>query len=98
MRAAVDEIREAAGDRADEIEYAMNIFVIGESVPPWIRGFIGVDADTLIEHDSLTILRGSADAMAEELLRRREELDVTYFTINGAFLEEFAPVVQRLVR
>ncbi|WP_406630428.1 LLM class flavin-dependent oxidoreductase [Amycolatopsis sp. WGS_07] len=88
------EIRAAAGGRT--IELALNIFVIGEEVPPWIRAFTGHDAQTLIEHDSLTLLRGGPAAMAEELQRRREELGVSYFSVNGAFLEDFAPVIARL--
>jgi probable F420-dependent oxidoreductase len=95
-RAMIDDVRAAAGDRADDIEYAMNIFVIGDEVPPWIQGFIGADAATLIEHDSLTMLRGGVEQMAEELQRRREEFGVSYVTVNSAFLEEFAPVVARL--
>jgi probable F420-dependent oxidoreductase len=95
-RVMVDEVRAAAGDRAEDIEYAMNIFVVGDEVTPWIQDFIGADAATLIEHDSLTMLRGSLDQMADELRRRREELGVSYLTVNSAFLEEFAPVVGRL--
>src|SRR6476659_4096666 len=41
-------LRATAGARADEIELAMNIFVVGDEVPPWVRGFIGVDAEALI--------------------------------------------------
>jgi hypothetical protein len=92
----IDEVRAAAGDRAEDIEYAMNIFVVGEDVPPWIQGFIGADAATLIDHDSLTMRRGSLDQMADELRRRREELGISYVTVNSAFLEEFAPLVGKL--
>ena len=92
--AHVEEIRSAADGR--DIELAMNIFVVGEHVPPWIRGFIGVDARTLIEHDSLTMLRGSVDDMAAELERRRTELGVSYVSVSSAFIEEFAPLVARL--
>jgi hypothetical protein len=74
----------------------LNIWVVGEQVPPWIRQFIGVDAETLVEHDSLAMLRGGTDAMAAELERRREELGVSYVSVNGAFIEEFAPLVERL--
>jgi alkanesulfonate monooxygenase SsuD/methylene tetrahydromethanopterin reductase-like flavin-dependent oxidoreductase (luciferase family) len=92
--AHVEDIRSAADGR--DIELAMNIFVVGEHVPPWIRGFIGVDAQTLIEQDSLTMLRGSVDDMAAELERRRAELGVSYVSVNSAFIEEFAPLVARL--
>jgi len=39
--------RETAGSRAAEIELAMNLFVIGDEVPPWVRGFIGADAERM---------------------------------------------------
>ncbi|WP_037355224.1 LLM class flavin-dependent oxidoreductase [Amycolatopsis orientalis] len=91
---AAAEVRAAAGGR--DVELTMNIFVVGEQIPPWIRGFVGHDIETLVEHDSLTLLRGGPAAMAEELQRRREELGVSYFSVNGAFLEDFAPVVARL--
>jgi hypothetical protein len=92
--AHLEEIRSAAEGR--DIELAMNIFVVGERVPPWIRGFIGFDAETLIEHDSLSMIRGSVDDMAVELERRRAELGVSYVIVNGAFIEEFALLVARL--
>ncbi len=92
--AHAEEIRSAADGR--DIELGINIFVVGDHVPEWIRGFIGVDAQTLIESDSLTILRGSVDDMAAELERRRSELGVSYVSVNSAFMEEFAPLVARL--
>lgn len=90
----VEDVRSAADGR--DLELAMNIFVVGDEVPSWIRGFIGVDAETLIEQDSLTMLRGSVDDMAAELERRRTELGVSYVSVNSAFIEDFAPVVARL--
>ena len=65
-------------------------------MPRWIQGFIGAAAATLIEHDSLTMLRGSLDQMADELRQRREELGVSYISVSSAFLEEFAPLVGKL--
>ncbi|MFD8500028.1 LLM class flavin-dependent oxidoreductase [Amycolatopsis sp. NPDC059657] len=93
-KAIIDDIRTAAGER--ELEYAMNIFVVGEEIPPWIQSFIGADIETLIKHDSLTMLRGTVDEMAAELERRRDDFGVSYVTVNGAFMEEFAPLVERL--
>jgi alkanesulfonate monooxygenase SsuD/methylene tetrahydromethanopterin reductase-like flavin-dependent oxidoreductase (luciferase family) len=92
----VSEVREHAGDRAQEIELAMNLFVIGEEVPPWIEQFIGADAATLIAHDSLTMLRGDTTQMADELQRRRDSFGVSYISVNAAFCEQLAPVVQLL--
>ena len=89
-------LRSAAGDRAGDIELAMNLFVVGTEVPSWTRNFVGADAATLIEHDSLVMLRGSTSDMVDELQRRRDTLGVSYISVNGAFLEQLAPVVERL--
>jgi hypothetical protein len=74
----------------------MNIFVVGDQVPPWIERFIGADAATLIQHDSLTMLRGSPTDIGDELRRRRDTLDVSYVTVNAAFADAMAPVVELL--
>ena len=87
-------LREQAGER--DIELAMNLFVIGDEVPEWTRRFIGADAATLVAADSLVMLRGSTTEMADELQRRRDTLGTSSITVNGAFLEQFAPVVERL--
>ena len=89
-------LRAAAGNRADRIELAMNLFVVGDEVPSWARGFMGVGAAELIAHRSLTMLRGSVAEMVDELQRRRDQLGVSYISVNGAFLEQFAPLVERL--
>lgn len=89
-------VRADAGERADDLELAMNLFVIGDEVPPWTRGFIGADAETLIAHDSLVMLRGDVTAMADELRRRRDAFGVSYVSVNAAFFEQFAPVVEKL--
>lgn len=94
--AMVAEVREAAGDRAGDIELAMNLFVVGDRVPPWVEQFTGTDAATLIAHDSLTMLRGDTGQMVDELQRRRDRFGVSYISASGLFLEQLAPVVERL--
>jgi probable F420-dependent oxidoreductase len=94
--AMAEDLRGAAGERAGEIELAMNVFVVGDRVPPWQRQFMGVGADELIAHESLTMLRGDTAAMVDELQRRREQIGVSYISVNGAFLEQLSPVVERL--
>jgi alkanesulfonate monooxygenase SsuD/methylene tetrahydromethanopterin reductase-like flavin-dependent oxidoreductase (luciferase family) len=89
-------IREEAGDRAGEIEFALPIFVVGDEPPPWLRQFLQVDFATLVAHDSLRILRGSPREMADELQRRREILGVSYHSVNATFCDQFAPVVELL--
>ena len=90
------EVREAAGPRAGSIEFESPIFVVGDEAPPWIQRFLQADLATLTERDSLLILRGSTRQMADELLRRRDETGVSYVSVNGAFTEQFAPVVELL--
>jgi alkanesulfonate monooxygenase SsuD/methylene tetrahydromethanopterin reductase-like flavin-dependent oxidoreductase (luciferase family) len=89
-------IRDAAGDRADKIEFAMPVFAVGDQVPSWTERFLQADAATLIAHDSLMILRGSNQEMADELQRRRDALGVSYIGVNAAFSEQMAPVVELL--
>lgn len=96
VRCMVDEVCRAAGDRADRIEFAMNIFAVGSELPTWVEQFLGTDSLTLAEHDSLVLLQGGPEARAEELQRRREELGITYFSVHANSYEELAPVVARL--
>ena len=90
-------LREAAGDRADAIEIGMNLFVVGDDeIPPWAQQFIGADHAALVANDAQTLLRGTPAEMADELQRRRDAYGVSYVSVNGAFLEQLAPVVERL--
>jgi probable F420-dependent oxidoreductase len=96
IAAASAELLEAAGNRGSALELSMNLFVVGDEVPPWVGQFLGLDAETLIAHDSLVMLRGSTREMADELQRRRDEFGVSYFSVNAAFIEALAPVVEAL--
>lgn len=91
----IAEIRQASG-RGDDIEFASPIFVVGDEAEPWVTRFLQTDVATLAAHDSLQLLRGSARQMADELERRRETLGITYFSVNGAFVTAFAPVLELL--
>ncbi len=85
-----------AGARSGEIELSQNVFVIGEEIPPHLQRFLGTDLATLVEHDSLTLLRGTPRQMADELRRRRDAFGTSYVTVNEAFRDRFAPVVELL--
>jgi hypothetical protein len=37
-----------------------------------------------------------ASSMADELLRRRDDLGISYSSVNAAFLQDFAPVIELL--
>ncbi len=94
-RLAAD-VRAAAGDRADQIEFMLPIFAVGEEVPDWMQRFLQASPAELLAHDSLMILRGSVPEMADELQRRRDTIGLSYFSINAAFSERLAPVVELL--
>jgi len=87
-------VRDAAGER--DVELAMNVFVVGDEVAPWVRDFVGVDAETLIAHDSLYLLRGTTDDMVAELQRRRDAFGVSAVSVHWTSMEALAPVVQAL--
>lgn len=96
LRRWVEEVRDAAGSRFDEIELSQNLVVVGDVVPPWVQRFLGVDPATLAARDSQAMLRGSTREMADELKRRRDSLGVSYISVNSAFFEQMAPVVELL--
>ena len=91
------ELGEKFGERLGNVELAANIFVVGDEVPPWVEHFVGIDAATMIAQDSLTMLRGgSVTEMADEIRRRRDALGLSYLSVNQVFMEQFAPIVERL--
>jgi alkanesulfonate monooxygenase SsuD/methylene tetrahydromethanopterin reductase-like flavin-dependent oxidoreductase (luciferase family) len=87
-------IREAAGDRADQIDIGINIFAVNSELSPAMANFLGTDAKTLAEHNSVSYLQGEVSQMAEELERRREATGLSYFTVHS--FEDFAPVLEKL--
>jgi probable F420-dependent oxidoreductase len=92
----IAELEAAAGDRAGAIELMAPIFVIGDEAPLWAQRFLQADMATLIERESLLILRGTVREMADELERRRDRLGISYVSVNAAYIEPFAPVVELL--
>jgi probable F420-dependent oxidoreductase len=96
VRKLVDETRDAAGERADEIEFSMNILVIGDAMNPALEAIVGTDATSLIANNSLFVLTGTPQEMADEIQRRRDELGYSYLTLNGQHMDTFAPVVELL--
>jgi probable F420-dependent oxidoreductase len=96
VAAMVRELRAQAGQRAAHLELATNLFIVGDHVPADAERYIGADADALIAADSLAMLRGSVTEMVDELRRRRDALDFSYVAVNVAFMDQLAPVVERL--
>ncbi|GAA0941095.1 LLM class flavin-dependent oxidoreductase [Kribbella koreensis] len=97
MLQLTQELRELAGERADQIELAMNLFAAGTTeLPAWSKKATGLDPADLEKSDSLMLLRGTPQEMADELQRRRDEFGASYITINTDYLDELAPVVEML--
>lgn len=96
VAANVADIRARAGRRADDIEFAMNLFTVGDDLPPGIARFLGASAEQLVACDSLVLLGGDADAMVDELRRRRDRLGFSYVLVSEDAAERLAPAVERL--
>lgn len=98
-RRKVTWVREAAGERFDEIELNTLVgFVVITDEPekvlePMASGF-GIDpADA--PHVPLALV-GSVESIEEELHWRREEYGFSYFTVQGDAWEALGPVVSHL--
>ena len=87
---AVDErvaiVREAAGDRIDDIELNIRAFFVSVTddragIVSNVAGFIGVE-EAMVEASPFALI-GSTDGIADELVRRREELGFSYVIVGG---------------
>lgn len=96
LAAASDRLREFAGQRARDVELALNIAMVGEQAPPWLANVVGADPAHLLRVGAVTALNGTTEQMADVLRRRRERTGVSYLQVNSMFAETFAPVVQLL--
>jgi alkanesulfonate monooxygenase SsuD/methylene tetrahydromethanopterin reductase-like flavin-dependent oxidoreductase (luciferase family) len=88
------DIRAHAGGR--ELEFAMNLFAVGEDVPAHAKQATGAEPADLLAADSLVLLRGDTAAQITELQRRREEIGVSYILVSSEFMTQLAPVVEAL--
>ncbi len=92
-------VRDAAGARFDRIELNLRVRMaaIGVDRKAEARaGAVGMDcsADDLL--GSPFCLLGRVDEVADQLLRTRDELGISYFTISQRHMEQMAPVVARV--
>lgn len=97
ITAMSDTVRERAGDRADDLELALNLFLVGDDVQPWIRQVLGVDPAQLHRTDSPGAVRGTPQEMADQLRRRRDSTGVTYYAVDQTAVDALAPAVELLV-
>ena len=92
-------VRDAAGDRFDDIEISILKFVTmvtndRDAVAAKVGGSMGMDAATILA--SPHTLVGSAEQIAEELIEQRERWQGSYVTVQSDAIDSFAPVVAAL--
>lgn len=92
-------VREAAGDRIADLDIESSPFFTRitddvEAAAGQVASLLGVSPALLLEHPNA--LFGSPEAIAEQLLERREVYGVNYVSLQQGELERFAPVVERL--
>jgi probable F420-dependent oxidoreductase len=93
-------INEAAGERLDQIELSVTIFLANitddrETLAAGVAGGLGADPQAVLDMPHFLI--GTADQMVDDLQRRRERYGISYVIVPGEVAEGFAPVVERLV-
>jgi probable F420-dependent oxidoreductase len=89
-------LREAAGERFDELELTVNLLAAGQQVPEYVRTRLSLDLEQLARSGSPYVLLGTPDQMGDQLLARRDSLGISYVTVGDELMEDFAPVVARL--
>jgi probable F420-dependent oxidoreductase len=93
--------RDCAGDRADKVEWhalTQAVLVTGDrrraaaELAEQYRGTI--TAEEILETPFLFV--GTIDEMAEQILRNRDRYGFTYYTVHEPYLDDFAPVIERV--
>jgi probable F420-dependent oxidoreductase len=95
-KSIVDRFRTAAGARAEDVELGVNLLAAGDEPAPWLEKFVGASVAELAAGGAMTVLPGSTRQAADTLRRWREELGISYVSINSGYLEQFAPVIETL--
>jgi probable F420-dependent oxidoreductase len=92
-------IREAAGDRFDELELQVRVHVATitddrEGLAEVMGPALGLSAESALA--SPHALAGTVDQVVEQLQERRERWGISYVGLSAASLDEMAPVIVRL--
>ena len=96
LAARIDLLKSAAGGRFDQIEMNLNLMGIGTRIHPWLVHRLGLTAERLQELGAVSCLFGTVDEMCDQLESRRDRLGISYLLVGDAFIDDFAPVVNRL--
>ena len=92
-------IREAAGDRIDEIELGVWILQAHvtedrESLAAGLAPLVGLDQSDVLA--SPHVMVGTPEQIAEDLVGRRERYGISHIVVPGDAAEALSPVVERL--
>ena len=93
--AKVTRLREAAGARFDRLElcaYVLHVNV-GEARRPLTAIAAGIEALVVGLVDTPYLLAGTRAGVREQLLRHRDRLGISYWTVPAEAMEALAPVV-----
>lgn len=95
----VELVREAAGDRFDDLElhvmsFAVSITSKRAERTEQIAQLLSIDPGSIA--DSPYVLVGSPEEIADDLRRYRERWGITYYTVMGDVAERFGAVVAEL--
>jgi probable F420-dependent oxidoreductase len=89
-------IREATGDRFNEIEINVNFMAVAGQVPRYLQITMGEAAQRLANSDAIPVLRGSIEQMCERLQVLRQRFGISYIMAGDELMDVLAPVVARL--
>jgi probable F420-dependent oxidoreductase len=92
-------VREAAGDRFDDLDLQMLTFVVMVGTPKkeameQVAPLFGLAPEVMA--DIPAGMAGTVDEICDDLGRRRERWGFNYVVVHDAELDDFAPVVERL--
>jgi alkanesulfonate monooxygenase SsuD/methylene tetrahydromethanopterin reductase-like flavin-dependent oxidoreductase (luciferase family) len=82
-------------DNHRDVELALHVPVVGDSVAPFMAA-PDIDTAAVRDADSLAFLPNDPAAAAEEIQRRREEIGFSYFVFGADVSDVLAPVVAEL--
>jgi hypothetical protein len=92
-------LREAAGDRFEDLELNMLVLAAAETddrdgFAELVAGGFGVDPTEALEIPHAWF--GSIDEICASIIERRERWGISYCVVQGDVYEAMAPVVERL--
>jgi alkanesulfonate monooxygenase SsuD/methylene tetrahydromethanopterin reductase-like flavin-dependent oxidoreductase (luciferase family) len=95
-KSIVDNFRELAGSRIDDIELSANLMAVGEKSSPQAAKWLGIDVPELAAMGAVTVLPEDPERAADTLRRWRETLGISYITVNSGYVDQLSRVVPLL--